>query len=86
MIVVKVELHKGGIGGEIVNLARMHIINDGTGHETCGSYIVNVLYGRGKQLTEKSSITRKGVVLNYPRLSLHVFNLVARALAACGYK
>jgi hypothetical protein len=79
-VVVKVELHKGGIGGEVVDLATMHIINDGTGSTTRGNYNVRIIR-KDKLISPKT-----GRVENYPRVSLHVFNLVARALAACGYK
>lgn len=83
MIVVRVELHSA-ITGQVTELARMHISNEG-GTATKGDYGVETLRGRDKAALDKRRVQRSGKVTNYPRLSIHVWHLVARALIATGY-
>lgn len=54
MIVVRVEIHKGGYGGEVVELARAEIANVG-GTETHGNYICRTLFGRSRKAGVGSS-------------------------------
>lgn len=85
MIVVKVELHSARTG-EISELGRMIIANDGTGTGKRGNY--NVKVGRKGQTDRElwHKPQRTGEVKDYPRLSLNIWHLVVRALLAAGYK
>lgn len=81
MLVVKVELHSA-ITGEVTEIGRMLIANDGTSRDPDrGDY--NVKVGR-RGVTDDRKIWMKphrtGKVLNYPRLAYSVWVLVARAL------
>ena len=84
MIVVRVELHSA-ITGKLTELARMRICNIG-GTKTRGDYSVEVLRGRDKETLDAGTVLKAAEVLNHPRLSQHVWNLVAKALASAGYK
>lgn len=88
MIIVRVEV-LSAITGKTTELARMHICNEG-GTQTRGNYGVYILRGRSKTRLDKSwinsHISRSGKVTNHPRLIEHVWNLVSKALNACGYK
>lgn len=83
MIIVRVELHSA-ITGEITEIARAHIANTG-GDRTRGNYQAYTMRGRSKDQLDRIVMQRSGVVLNYPRLALHVWHLIARALIAMGY-
>lgn len=83
MIVIRVELWSA-VTGEQTELARMHICNEG-GTENLGNYSCRTLRGRSTADLDKGHVQRKGQVLGHPRLSQHVWNLVARALASMGY-
>lgn len=76
MIVVKVELHSA-ITGEVTEIGRMQIINDGTSDRprTKGNYKVR----RMRRGTEQT-IQAEGTVLNHPRLSAPVWDLVVKAI------
>ena len=79
MLVIKVELHSV-ITGKVSEIARMHVWNKGNGTETRGHYGGAVFRkGSHKRL-------REGAVNDYPRKSLHVWNLIARMLKDMGYK
>lgn len=88
MIIVTVEL-LSAIDGRRERLAQMHICNEG-GDMKRGDYGAYVMRGRDAEALHKSwtnrSFVHEGKVANYPRLALHVWNLVARSLVACGYK
>lgn len=83
MIIVRVEL-LSAVSGQTTELARMHICNEGGDHQR-GDYGIETLRGRDKAALDKRSVQRRGKVLSYPRLSIHVWHLVARALIATGY-
>lgn len=83
MIVVRVELHSA-ITGKITEIARAHIANIG-GTNNSGDYRVETFRGRNKDQLDKLASGRAGAVRNYPRLSIHVWHLVARALIVMGY-
>jgi hypothetical protein len=83
MIVVKVELHSA-ITGHVTEIARMMIANIG-GSRTRGNYSIEVCRGRDREALAKRIVQRRGGVQNYPRLAVHVWHLVARALQATGY-
>lgn len=86
MLVVKVELHSAR-DGRVEELARMIVYNDGKGTRTRGNYVAAV--GRKGQSNADILVGKphkEARVENYPRLNLHVWNLIARALTACGYK
>lgn len=83
MIVVKVELHSA-ITGEITEIAMMEIANIG-GSNTIGNYDCCTLRGRSAQAFTQRQVQRKAKVLGHPRLSQHVWNLVAKSLKAMGY-
>lgn len=87
MLIVKVELHSA-ITGKKTEIARMMIDNIG-GDETRGDYRCRIYRGRDKRaLTSamlRNSTVREGRVLGHRRLALHVWHLVAKALAAMDY-
>lgn len=83
MIVVRVELHSA-ITGQVSELARMNIANVG-GTTTFGDYHCETLRGRSKADLDKRVQQRVANVMRYPRLSIHVWHLVARALNNMGY-
>lgn len=83
MIVVRVELHSA-VTGKVTELARMHVANVG-GTAQLGDYDVAVLRGRSRAALDQLKVQRRGRVEKYPRLKLHVWNLVLRALVAAGY-
>lgn len=76
MIVVKVELHSA-ITGEVTEIGRMNIINDGTGDADVGNY--NVLLMR-RGTTRR--VQRGGRVEGHSRKSLPIWALVSKALKA----
>jgi len=83
MIVVRVELWSA-ITGDRTELARMHIANIG-GSETIGNYEAATMRGRSTAQLNRNDVQRKCRVLGHPRLSQHVWNLVAKALSGMGY-
>lgn len=83
MIVVKVELHSA-ITGQVTELARMGICNIG-GTRDIGHYSVETYRGRSTAALERRLRQRASEVRDYPRLRLHVWHLVARALSSLGY-
>lgn len=83
MIIVRVELHSA-VTGTVTELARAHIFNIG-GTTTLGDYGVRTLRGRSTAALDRGDVQRKGKVENHQRLKLHVWHLVAKALAAVGY-
>ena len=86
MIIVRVELWSA-ITGETTELARMEICNDGDhpNHKR-GNYSARTLRGRDTAALNKRVTQRNGEVKDYPRLAVHVWNLVARALKAMRYE
>ena len=84
MLVVRVELHSA-ITGRVSEIARMNIANTGGGTGKNGDYRCETLRGRDKAVLDRRQVQREGKVLNYPRVSIHVWHLVARALVAMGY-
>ena len=88
MIIVRVELLSAVTGGT-TELARMHICNEG-GDMNLGDYGVYVMRGRDADALKRSWMnrifTRQGKVLGHPRKREHVWNLVAKALLATGYR
>lgn len=89
MIVVRVELWSA-IDGSKTEIARMHIANDGHGTAKHGNYVGHSLRGRDSETLDQSvkerTYNRSGSVEDFPRMSLHVWNLVARMLKNMGYK
>jgi len=83
MIVVRVELWSARTG-DVTELGRMHIANIG-GTETIGNYAASTLRGRSAAALDRNLVQRKCKVLGHPRLSQHVWNLVAKALSGMGY-
>lgn len=89
MIVVRVELHSA-ITGETTEIARMSICNKGDGTLKRGNYVGRSIAGRGApmcghDIAHRPKHIRQAEVLNYPRLTLHVWNLVARMLKSMKY-
>lgn len=84
MIVVRVELHKKGYGGEVIELARAEIINVG-GTDELGNYVCRTLHGRGEESLDKRREQRHTTVERHPRKAEHVWNLVTKALTRMGY-
>lgn len=87
MIVVRVELWSA-IDGSHREIARMRIANDGkasAANAARGTYNGETLVGRSTSALDRGQVQRRGRVEDYPRHDLHVWNLVARMLAAMGY-
>lgn len=85
MIVVKVELWSTDYGTK-TELARMDIANKGDHPvHSRGNYTVRTFRGRSSEALDRGLPHRRGEVSNWPRLSLHVWDLVAAALAEMGY-
>lgn len=78
MIVVSVDLASAIHPSRSRRLAMLHIVNDGGGTATHGSYDV-IAYGAG------GHSGKKGRVEHYPRKAVAVLNLVHRAIEAAGY-
>lgn len=90
MIVVRVELISD-INGEKSELARMVIYNTG-GTAQRGHYRCRTLRGRSTDALDAAMLRmhsggtqREGQVLGHARLREHVWNLVAKSLAALSY-
>lgn len=87
MIVVKVELWSA-INGSKVELARMHICNDGEASMTnhrLGDYTGETFVGRDAATLAKGRVSKRGAVRNWRRHDFHVWNLVRRMLESMGY-
>lgn len=84
MIVVRVELHSA-ITHRISEIARFDIWNIG-GTQAKGDYKCAAFRGRSREALAKRVAQRTGSIKNHPRLSSHVLNLAAKALASMGYK
>jgi hypothetical protein len=83
MIVIRVELHSV-VTRKVTEIARMHISNIG-GSRQVGHYHAKIYRGRSSEQLSHGTVQRQGSIRNYPRLSLHVWHLVARALIAMKY-
>lgn len=83
MIVIRLELHSA-ITGAVTELARLDIDNIG-GTRNSGDYRCRVMRGRDKDTLSKRIVQREAKVLGHPRLSQHVWYLVAKALKALQY-
>jgi len=84
MLVIRVELHSA-VTHQITEIARMEVCNVG-GTTERGYYVAKTFYGRCKAVFDKRRVAREGAVANYPRLSKHVWCLVARSLKNMGYE
>jgi hypothetical protein len=80
MIVLKLELWRGGNEKDKIELGRTFITNTG-GTQDLGDYEVRVCR-RGMSKYEGPH-TRTGNVSQYPRLKFNVWRLVIRALKDC---
>lgn len=79
MIVVKVELHSA-ITGQVTELGRMHVSNDGTSRDpSYGNYDVK-LFRKGTK-----TIQREGRVEKHARKSLSIWSLLSKALKAVNF-
>jgi hypothetical protein len=89
MIVVRIEA--ANARGNITEIARLEIVNDGTGSPLVGFYDGRAFHGPGfdpRSLPHAAPAElelREGRVINYPRKRAHVLNLVAAMLHAMGY-
>lgn len=84
MIVVSVQLVSAIHPSRSKELARMTICNVG-GDADVGDYEAKTLRGRSKEALDRRITQRKGMVLRHPRLAVHVWHLVAKALKALNY-
>ena len=73
------------ITGAKTEIGRMHICNVG-GTQTAGDYDGETFIGRDSDALDRRNVSKKGHLDKYPRLRLHVWNLVARMLSNMGYK
>jgi hypothetical protein len=83
MIIVRVELHSA-VTGMVTEIARMRICNIGGTRER-GDYRAETFRGRSAQQLARLIRQRAATISDYPRLSIHVWHLVARALVGMGY-
>lgn len=83
MIIIRVELWSA-ITGKVTELARMEVCNIG-GTRNSGDYSVQAMRGRSKEDLNKRIVQREAKVLGHPRLTQHVWYLVAKALKALKY-
>jgi hypothetical protein len=89
MIVVRVELWSA-VTGIKTELARMEICND-SGTSARRNYITRVLRGRSTEALDQRRVQREGraeregAVEDWPSEQVHIWNLVAAALAGMGY-
>ena len=84
MIIVRVELHSA-ITGQVTELARMDICNIGGSAER-GDYQGRVYRGRDTAALDRRQVHKTATLHAYPRLSLHVWNLVGLMLTNLGYR
>lgn len=85
MLVIKIELHSA-ITGEVSEIGRMIIANDGKGDYDVGHYDVRVARkGVSDNVKVYHAPQRKGRVENHRRNSNSVWVLVAKALASVGF-
>jgi hypothetical protein len=84
MIVVRVELHSARTH-TVTELARMKICNIGGDHDH-RDYSVETLKGRSRAALDKDHVNRHGEIKNHPSPTIHVWYLIAKALAAVNYK
>ena len=84
MLIVTVHLKSANGPKYDKELARMEIWNEG-GTTTRGDYGCQTLRGRDTLSLDNRTTNRKGKVLFYPRLAIHVWHLVAEALESMKY-
>ena len=87
MIRVRVELLSANTG-EVTELARMHISNDGlaTGaNYRRGAYLGETFVGRSAAQLNRKTVSRLAVVEGWRRHDFHVWNLVRLMLDRMGY-
>jgi hypothetical protein len=90
MIVVRVELWSA-ITGRRSTLALMSIANSGESpNPNRGDYEAKTFVGRDEDALLKAlnddRVSKRAEIKNHARLQEHVWNLVGKALAGCGYK
>jgi len=83
MIIIRVELHSA-ITHKVTEIARMRICNIGGTRER-GDYRAETFRGRSAQQLARLIRQRATTITDYPKLSIHVWHLVARALVGMGY-
>jgi len=84
MLIVRVELHSV-ITGKISEIARMRIYNTGEGSRTRGAYVGEVFRGRSFEALDLNTVHKRGEIEHWPRLSKHVWCLVAAMLKSMNY-
>lgn len=84
MLVIRVELHSA-VTGQVSEIARMRIYNDGMGTRNRGNYVGEVFRGRSFEALDLNTVHKRGEIKNWPRLSRHVWSLVAAMLSGMGY-
>lgn len=95
MLVIRVELHPCGRGGDnVTELARMVVTNVG-GTDEFGDYEVSAaegfvgrfgIWNAPSTADVLGTAKLRGHVINYARLAEPVWSLVAKALAAIGFR
>lgn len=69
MIVVKLEFHKASTG-QVVELGRAHIINDGSGGREHGNYLFEIY--KGAHFSKRKDVWKRGRLRGWPRRSKRV--------------
>lgn len=85
MLIVRVELHSA-VTGEVSEIARMEIVNDGTGSARVGNYDARVLRGRSRAALDARQVHKTARLDCWPRQRMHVWSLVGVMLAKLGYR
>jgi hypothetical protein len=83
MIVIRVELHSA-VTRKVTEIARMRICNIG-GTREHGDYRAETFRGRSAEQLARLIRQRAATISDYPKLRIHVWHLVARALVGMGY-
>lgn len=84
MIIVTVHLHSANTGN-MQELGRIHIANDGTGTLNCRNYDGRSYIGRDKESLDRGRISKIGVLKGFHSERYHIWNLVRAMLTSLGY-
>lgn len=90
---IRVSVHLiSAIDGDVTELARMDICNDGTGDFNRRNYNGEALLfegqsyiGRNSAALNRETVSKRGRIVNWPSERLHIWNLVRMMLDTMGY-
>lgn len=70
MIVIKLEFHRAG-KGDVIDLGRAHIINDGSGDSMRGNYLFEIYKG-AHYSKNTNKVWKRGRIRGWPRKSKRI--------------